>query len=52
MAQIIDGKAIAADIRGEVAAEVAALSSAHNFVSLPSPPTAGRRGRVLSWIGG
>ncbi|KAG2616429.1 bifunctional protein FolD 2-like [Panicum virgatum] len=32
MAQIIDGKAIAADIRGEVAAEVAALSSAHNVV--------------------
>ncbi|KAF8725890.1 hypothetical protein HU200_020457 [Digitaria exilis] len=32
MAQIIDGKAIAADIRREVAAEVAALSSKHNFV--------------------
>ncbi|CAN6353779.1 unnamed protein product [Urochloa humidicola] len=32
MAQIIDGKAIAADIRREVAAEVAALSSAHNVV--------------------
>ncbi|KAG2616431.1 hypothetical protein PVAP13_3NG202924 [Panicum virgatum] len=34
MAQIIDGKAIAADIRGEVAAEVAALSSAHNVPGL------------------
>ncbi|CAL4910311.1 unnamed protein product [Urochloa decumbens] len=32
MAQIIDGKAIAADIRREVAAEVAALSSTHNVV--------------------
>ncbi|RLN29772.1 bifunctional protein FolD 2 [Panicum miliaceum] len=32
MAQIIDGKAIAADIRREVAAEVAALSSAHSVV--------------------
>ncbi|RLN00115.1 bifunctional protein FolD 2 [Panicum miliaceum] len=32
MAQIIDGKAIAGDIRREVAAEVAALSSAHNVV--------------------
>ncbi|CAL4895668.1 unnamed protein product [Urochloa decumbens] len=32
MAQIIDGKAIAADIRREVAAEVAALSSTHNAV--------------------
>jgi hypothetical protein len=38
MAQIIDGKAIAADIRREVAAEVATLSSAHNVVSLPSTP--------------
>ncbi|XP_062230776.1 bifunctional protein FolD 2-like [Phragmites australis] len=32
MAQIIDGKAIAADVRREVAAEVAALSSAHGLV--------------------
>ncbi|KAF2929191.1 hypothetical protein DAI22_05g038200 [Oryza sativa Japonica Group] len=32
MAQIIDGKAVAADIRREVAADVAALSSAHNLV--------------------
>ncbi|CAL4917368.1 unnamed protein product [Urochloa decumbens] len=32
MAQIIDGKAIAADIRREVAAEVAALSSTQNVV--------------------
>ncbi|EES17721.1 bifunctional protein FolD 2 [Sorghum bicolor] len=32
MAQIIDGKAIAADIRREVAADVAALSSAHGLV--------------------
>ncbi|OEL14057.1 Bifunctional protein FolD 2 [Dichanthelium oligosanthes] len=32
MAQIIDGKAIAADIRREVAAEAAALASAHNIV--------------------
>uniref|UniRef100_A0ACD5W5Q5 Uncharacterized protein n=1 Tax=Avena sativa TaxID=4498 RepID=A0ACD5W5Q5_AVESA len=32
MAQIIDGKAIAAEIRQEIAAEVAALSSAHNIV--------------------
>ena len=38
MAQIIDGKAIAADIRREVAADVATLSSAHSVVSLPSPP--------------
>jgi hypothetical protein len=37
MAQIIDGKAIAADIRREVAAEVATLSSAHNVVSLEPP---------------
>jgi hypothetical protein len=36
MAQIIDGKAIAAEIRREIAAEVAELSSAHNIVS-PSP---------------
>lgn len=35
MAQIIDGKAVAADIRREVAADVAALSSAHNLVSHP-----------------
>ncbi|CAL4902929.1 unnamed protein product [Urochloa decumbens] len=34
MAQIIDGKAIAADIRREVAAEVAALSSTHNVPGL------------------
>ncbi|KAF6988298.1 hypothetical protein CFC21_005860 [Triticum aestivum] len=33
MAQIIDGKAIAAEIRHEIGAEVAALSSAHNIVS-------------------
>jgi 5,10-methylene-tetrahydrofolate dehydrogenase/methenyl tetrahydrofolate cyclohydrolase len=33
MAQIIDGKAIAAEIRREIAAEVAELSSAHNIVS-------------------
>ncbi|EEE62355.1 hypothetical protein OsJ_17144 [Oryza sativa Japonica Group] len=32
MAQIIDGKGVAADIRREVAADVAALSSAHNLV--------------------
>ncbi|KAG2624667.1 hypothetical protein PVAP13_3KG361500 [Panicum virgatum] len=32
MAQIIDGKAIAADIRREVAADVATLSSAHSVV--------------------
>lgn len=32
MAQIIDGKAIAADIRREIAADVAALSSDHNLV--------------------
>ncbi|KAE8770493.1 5,10-methylene-tetrahydrofolate dehydrogenase/5,10-methenyl-tetrahydrofolate cyclohydrolase [Hordeum vulgare] len=32
MAQIIDGKAIAAEIRREIAAEVAALSSAHSIV--------------------
>ncbi|AQK95141.1 Bifunctional protein FolD 2 [Zea mays] len=32
MAQIIDGKAIAADVRREVAADVAALSSAHGLV--------------------
>ncbi|KAG0516987.1 hypothetical protein BDA96_09G048800 [Sorghum bicolor] len=32
MAQIIDGKAIAADIRREVAADVAVLSSAHGLV--------------------
>ncbi|XP_003566549.2 bifunctional protein FolD 2 [Brachypodium distachyon] len=32
MAQIIDGKAIAAEIRRDIAAEVAALSSAHNIV--------------------
>ncbi|KAG8067211.1 hypothetical protein GUJ93_ZPchr0005g15022 [Zizania palustris] len=32
MAQIIDGKAIAADIRREVAADVAVLDSAHNLV--------------------
>ncbi|KAF0925686.1 hypothetical protein E2562_017253 [Oryza meyeriana var. granulata] len=32
MAQVIDGKAIAADIRREVAADVAALSSAYNLV--------------------
>ena len=38
MAQIIDGKAIAADIRREVAADVATLSSAHSVVSLPSAP--------------
>jgi hypothetical protein len=37
MAQIIDGKAIAAEIRREIAAEVAELSSAHNIVS-PFPP--------------
>jgi hypothetical protein len=38
MAQIIDGKAIAAEIRREIAVEVAGLSSAHNIVS-PFPPT-------------
>ncbi|CAD6272886.1 unnamed protein product [Miscanthus lutarioriparius] len=32
MAQIIDGKAIAADVRREVAVDVAALSSAHGIV--------------------
>ncbi|GJM94616.1 hypothetical protein PR202_ga11278 [Eleusine coracana subsp. coracana] len=32
MAQIIDGKAIAADVRREVAAEVSRLTSAHNLV--------------------
>ncbi|XP_066362425.1 bifunctional protein FolD 2-like [Miscanthus floridulus] len=32
MAQIIDGKAIAADVRREVAVDVAALSSAHGLV--------------------
>lgn len=32
MAQIIDGKAIAGEIRREIAAEVAALSSGHNIV--------------------
>ncbi|KAM3407339.1 hypothetical protein ACQJBY_001018 [Aegilops geniculata] len=32
MAQIIDGKAIAAEIRREIGAEVAVLSSAHNIV--------------------
>lgn len=32
MAKIIDGKAIAADVRREVAAEVAALSSSHGIV--------------------
>ena len=48
MAQIIDGKAIAADIRREVAADVAALSSAHGLVSTPLPfyPPPGS-----SWIG-
>ena len=37
MAQIIDGKAIAADVRREVAVDVAALSSAHGLVSTPLP---------------
>lgn len=37
MAQIIDGKAIAADVRREVAADVAALSSAHGLVSISFP---------------
>jgi hypothetical protein len=41
MAQVIDGEAIAADIRREVTAEVAALSSAHSIVSLLFPPAVG-----------
>ena len=41
MAQVIDGEAIAADIRREVTAEVAALSSANSIVSLLFPPAVG-----------
>ena len=47
MAQIIDGKAIAADIRREVAADVAVLSSAHGLVTTPTPPPSTRRLGVL-----
>ena len=37
MAKIIDGKAIAAKIRGEIAAEVAKLALLHNLGQLPEP---------------